>query len=58
MQQNFAKNTFFKVSTKMLVDCSKNAENDYFNQRFDCTAPKRWSKYTYEITSFKGGIGD
>ena len=24
----------------------KNAENDYFDQRLECAAPKRWSKYT------------
>ena len=24
----------------------KNAENDYFDQRLACAAPKRWSKYT------------
>ena len=23
-----------------------NTENDYFNQRLECAAPKRWSKYT------------
>ena len=26
--------------------CTKNAENDYFDQRLECTAPKCWSKYT------------
>ena len=26
--------------------CSKNAENDYFDQRLECAAPKCWSKYT------------
>ena len=26
--------------------CSKNAENDYFDQRLECAAPKRWLKYT------------
>ena len=25
---------------------TKNAENDYFNQRVRCAGPKRWSKYT------------
>ena len=24
----------------------KNAENDYFDWRLECAAPKRWSKYT------------
>ena len=26
--------------------CNKNAENDYFDQRLEWAAPKRWSKYT------------
>ena len=25
---------------------TKNAENDYFDQRLACAAPKGWSKYT------------
>ena len=25
---------------------TKNAENDYFDQRLGCAAPKRWWKYT------------
>ena len=25
---------------------TKNAENDYFNQHFECAAPKHWLKYT------------
>ena len=25
---------------------AKNAENDYFDQRLGCAAPKSWSKYT------------
>ena len=28
---------------------TKNAENDYFDQRLGCTAPKRWLKYTTVI---------
>ena len=28
---------------------TKNAENDYFNQRLGCAAPKRWLKYTTDI---------
>ena len=28
------------------VFCSKNAENEYFDQGLECAAPKRWSKYT------------
>ena len=27
----------------------KNAENDYFDQRLECAAPKRWWKYTTNI---------
>ena len=27
----------------------RNAENDYFDQRLGCAAPKRWSKYTTHI---------
>ena len=27
---------------------SKNAENDYFDQRLECPAPKGWSKCTTE----------
>ena len=34
--------------------CSKNAENDYFDQRLEFTAPKHWSKYTtYSIQMLK-----
>ena len=29
------------------------AENDYFDQRLECEAPKRWSKYTTSITNNK-----
>ena len=38
----------------MLVDCfwEKNAEYDYFDQRLECAVPKRWSKYTTDITLF------
>ena len=39
--QNFAANFLL-----FLVFRTKNAENDYFNQHLECTAPKRWSKYT------------
>ena len=40
--QNFAANflPFLKLFS------TKNAENDYFNQPLECTAPKLWSKYT------------
>ena len=27
-----------------------NTENDYFNQRLECAAPKRWSKFTTLLT--------
>ena len=44
------KNVFFaKFSWKFLAFlafCTKNAENDYFDQRLECAATKRWSKYT------------
>ena len=31
---------------------SKNAEKDDFDQRLECAAPKRWSKYTtYNIST-------
>ena len=48
---NLKKNCFFaKICCKFLaffkVFCSKNIENDYFEQRLECAAPKRWSKYT------------
>ena len=36
--QNFAAN--------FLIFCTKNAENDYFDQHLECAAPKRWLKYT------------
>ena len=38
-----------KICCKFLAFFSflqKNAENDYFDQRLECAAPKRWSKYT------------
>ena len=40
--QNFAANflPFLKLFS------TKNAENDYCNQRLECAAPKLWSKYT------------
>ena len=30
----------------------KKAGNDFFNQRLECAAPKRWSKYTTKHHSF------
>ena len=39
----------FGVRSKFIAFLSffaeKNAENDYFDHRLDCAAPKRWSKY-------------
>ena len=38
----------------------KSAENDYFDQRLGCAAPKRWSKYTTDgwvEVRFEGGGG-
>ena len=37
---------FLQISCFFKVFCSKNAENDYFDQHLECTATKRWSKYT------------
>ena len=35
-----------KFAANFLLFCIKNFENDFFDQRLECTAPKRWSKYT------------
>ena len=35
------------------VFCSKNAENDYFDQHLECAAPKRWSKNTTMVVKKK-----
>ena len=47
---NLKKHVFCKlllqISCFLKLFCSKNAENDYFDQRLECAAPKRWSKYT------------
>ena len=32
-----------------VIFCVKNAENDYFDERLDCTAPKPWWKYTTTV---------
>ena len=45
----FAKN-LLQISCFFQDFCSKNAENDYFDQHLDCAAPKRWSKYTSPTT--------
>ena len=41
----FCKN-LLQIFCFFLAFCRKNAENDYFDQRLECAAPKRWSKYT------------
>ena len=33
------------------LSCTKNAENEVFNQHLVCKAPKRWSKYTIHVRS-------
>ena len=38
-----------KILALLRFFCSKNPENVYFNQRLECAAPKRWSKYTTAI---------
>ena len=35
-----------QISCFFQLFSTKNAENDFFNQRLECAAPKRWSKYT------------
>ena len=46
---NFKKHVFCKILLQ--ISCffklfsTKNAENDYFDQRLESAAPKRWSKY-------------
>ena len=32
---------------------TKSAENDYFDKRMGCAAPKRWSKYTTNILALR-----
>ena len=52
MQKN---SVLLKFAAKLLlfkVFCSKNAENDYFDQRLECAAPKRWSKYTTDVFDY------
>ena len=53
VDQRFGANLKKRVFCKNLlkISCSssflqKTAENDYFDQRLECAAPKRWSKYT------------
>ena len=38
----------------LYISTTINAENEYFDQGLECTAPKRWSKY---ITG-GGDVGD
>ena len=48
------KHIFAKICIKFVtffifqLFCTKNAKNDYFNQRLGCSAPKCWSKYATE----------
>ena len=48
--QTLKKRVFCKIllqiSCFFYLFSTKNAENDCFNQRLECAAPKRWSKYT------------
>ena len=39
-----------------LAFLQKNAENDYFDQRLECAAPKSWLKYTMAVTSGNPGV--
>ena len=52
---NLNKRVFAKFCCKFLaflkLFSSKNAENDYFDQRLKWAAPKRWSKYTTDRVS-------
>ena len=51
------------VDSKLLTDYSlkcKNPEKAYFDQRFECAAPKHWSKYTttqHQIQAMHGPAG-
>ena len=40
-----------QISCFFQLFAEKNAENDYFDQRLECAAPKRWSKYTTFLRS-------
>ena len=46
---NFKKSV--QISCFFQEKTCKNAENDYFDQRLECAATKRWSKYTTYIGS-------
>ena len=47
---NFAENFFcFCIFSSFNT---KNDKNAYFNERFECVAPKPWSKYTTQHPSF------
>ena len=50
------KNVFFAAN--FLLFCRKNAENDYFDQRLECAAPKRWSIYTTNLGERERDISD
>ena len=57
--QSQKKTVFAKFCSKfftflcVLSFIAKNAENDYFDQRLACAAPKHWSKYTILFSSKK-----
>ena len=42
----FLLNSKFATSLHFQLFSTKNAENDSFDQRLGCAAPKHWSKYT------------
>ena len=35
-----------QISCFLKLFCTKNAQNDYIDQRLECAAPKGWWKYT------------
>ena len=45
------------IYRQSLVKTLYNAENDYFDQRLACAAPKCWSKYTTYIHIHSGLAG-
>ena len=45
-------NFLLQISCFFLLFNTKNAENDYFDQRLECAAPKCWSKYTTAVFKY------
>ena len=45
-QKNCILQDFAAIVFLFLAFKHKNTENDNFDQRLECAAPKRWSKYT------------